>query len=101
MLVWFFRGDGYIDDVYKRSKKMSTYLVAYVVGEFEHVEATTDNDKLLYGAWARPRAVNYTREALGVGVNTIMNYEKYFEIDFPLPKQGSKLSSGITLVISQ
>lgn len=82
-----FRSDDYVDDVYQRTVKMSTYLLAFVVGQFDHTENRTSSD-LLYGAWARPESVEQTKLALDVGIKTIINYENYFDIPFPLPKQG-------------
>lgn len=70
------------------SAKMSTYLLAFVVGQFDKTQGVTVNN-LRYGAWARPKSVDQTKVALDVGVKTIVNYEKYFGIKFPLPKQGT------------
>lgn len=67
---------------------MSTYLLAFFVGRFDHKEATTTSG-LLYRAWARPESVQQTAVALDVGAKTIVNYENYFGIDFPLTKQGT------------
>lgn len=45
-----------------------------------------------YLAWAQPAAYNETEEALNVGVSIIQKYEDFFNIEFPLPKQGTTLS---------
>ncbi|KAH3881118.1 hypothetical protein DPMN_005040 [Dreissena polymorpha] len=66
---------------------MSTYLVAFFVGQFNKNVADTERG-LLYGAWARPQYIAQTQLALDVGRKTIVNYEDYFNISFPLPKQG-------------
>jgi len=66
---------------------MSTYLLAFIVGKFEKINGTTSNG-LTYGAWAIPKSIDQAKEALDVGTKTIANYEKYFDIPFPLPKQG-------------
>ncbi|XP_053377176.1 aminopeptidase N-like isoform X1 [Mercenaria mercenaria] len=76
----------YVEDKYQISKKMSTYLLAFVIGQFNKTENRTAHN-LLYGAWARPQSVDQTHVALDVGINTIVNYEKYFGVRFPLPKQ--------------
>ena len=43
---------------------------------------------LQYGAWSRPEAISQAEFALDVGVDTITFYENYFNISFPLKKQG-------------
>ncbi|XP_060551724.1 aminopeptidase N-like isoform X2 [Ruditapes philippinarum] len=78
--------NGYVEDRYNVTEKMSTYLLAFVIGQFNKTQGVTKNG-LKYGAWARPESVSQTHVALDVGVNTIYNYEKYFDIPFPLPKQ--------------
>ena len=50
---------------------------------------------LQYRAWSTPDAVNQTLTALDVGTKTIFNYEQYFGIDFPLPKQGEPLANSV------
>ena len=41
-----------------------------------------------YGAWAIPSAIRQAEFALDVGIKTITFYEEFFNITFPLPKQG-------------
>lgn len=36
-------GDGLVQYTYERTVRMSTYLVAFVVGEFDHVEQMSDD----------------------------------------------------------
>lgn len=52
-----------------------------------------------YLAWAQPAAYNETEEALNVGVSIIQKYEQFFNIEFPLPKQGTIQSRLIYLMI--
>ncbi|KAK3108903.1 hypothetical protein FSP39_018341 [Pinctada imbricata] len=73
-------------DNFKESPEMSTYLVAFVVSQFQSLTDQTSRG-LKYSAWAQPASVNQTLEALHVGVKVIDFYEKFFGIDFPLPKQ--------------
>ncbi|XP_052782181.1 putative aminopeptidase-2 isoform X1 [Mya arenaria] len=80
------KADNMVDDIYQTSLQMSTYLLAFVVGQFKNTQGTTSNG-LIYGAWARPQSVEQTKVALDVGTQTIVNYENYFDIAFPLPKQ--------------
>ena len=46
-----------------------------------------------YRAWARPEAVNQTEYSLDVGVHVLTYFEEYFNISFPLPKQGNNLNN--------
>ncbi|XP_062585470.1 uncharacterized protein LOC134247152 isoform X2 [Saccostrea cucullata] len=79
-------GTNWVHDVYHTTPKMSTYLVAFVVSQFQSKSGTFTNGKT-YNAWAQPLAINQTEEALYVGTNVIQEYEKFFNIEFPLPKQ--------------
>ena len=47
---------------------------------------------LQYGAWSRPEAISQAEFALDVGVDTITFYENYFNISFPLKKQGQNFN---------
>ena len=41
-----------------------------------------------YRAWARPEAVDQTPYSLEVGIEILEFFEEYFNITYPLPKQG-------------
>jgi len=41
--------------------------------------------------WSRPEAYDQTEFALQVAVSVISFYEKFFDIAYPLPKQGMYL----------
>lgn len=86
--VTLFRVDGFVDDVYQPTLKMSTYLLAFFFGMFEHTQTKTSTG-VLFRAWSRPESLEQTEVAKTVGSKTTENYEKYFNISFPLPKQGS------------
>ncbi|KAL4227197.1 hypothetical protein ACF0H5_015170 [Mactra antiquata] len=78
--------DGFVQDVYQESVKMSTYLLAFIVCDFQYVENTTKNN-VTYRAWSRPESINQTKVALETGVKVLTFYEEYFGHKFPLPKQ--------------
>ncbi|XP_046380097.2 aminopeptidase N-like [Haliotis rufescens] len=80
------RGDNWVADVYQTTPKMPTYLLAFIVCNFEYTNETTSND-ILYRAWSRPESVDQTPYALDVGVKVLTYFEKYFDVKFPLPKQ--------------
>ena len=70
------------------TKRMSTYLLAFIIGKFGHTEMPVPGTNITYGAWARPELVEQTRFALQVGAQSTANYNAFFNVTFPLPKQG-------------
>ncbi|XP_071508532.1 aminopeptidase N-like [Diadema antillarum] len=79
-------GNGWMTTSYRTTPKMSTYLLAFVVGYFNYTQAYTENG-VRYRVWSRPDAVESTRYALDIGANITTYFEEYFNIPFPLPKQ--------------
>lgn len=59
---------------------MSTYLLAFVVSDFESL---SDGN---FRVWARPEAIESARYALEVGPKVLKFFEQYFNISYPLPK---------------
>ncbi|KAI8743539.1 aminopeptidase N, partial [Biomphalaria glabrata] len=80
------QGITYVKDVYAQTKKMSTYLLAFIVSDFSYTQNTTKNE-VLYRAWSRPEVVSSTKYALDVGINILTYFEEFFNVSFPLPKQ--------------
>ncbi|KAJ3087181.1 Aminopeptidase 2 mitochondrial [Quaeritorhiza haematococci] len=77
---------------FARTPIMSTYLVAFAVGEFDYIETTAHPKK---PADAKPITVRvYTmkgeselgRFGLEVGARTLEFFSEYFDIPYPLPK---------------
>jgi len=64
---------------------MSTYLLAYVIGEYEYIEAHSKNGVRLR-VYTLPGKTEQGRFALDVAVRCLDFYEDYFKIKFPLPK---------------
>ncbi|KAJ8311347.1 hypothetical protein KUTeg_010702 [Tegillarca granosa] len=60
------RSDGYIADVYEETKKLSTYLVAFIVCDF-------DRDSI----WARSDYINQTTLALNASLYILTFFEDY------------------------
>lgn len=70
---------------FETTPKMSTYLLAFVFGELDYIEATTKDD-VLVRCYATPDNVEYTKFALDCAVRTLEFYNEYFAIPYPLPK---------------
>ncbi|MEK7564023.1 MAG: M1 family metallopeptidase [Patescibacteria group bacterium] len=62
---------------------MSTYLLAFIVGDFEYLEAKTKND-VLVRVHTTPGKKHQAKFALNVTVKTLEFYEEYFNIKYPL-----------------
>lgn len=64
---------------------MSTYLVAFAVGDFRFKEG----DRLsvpMYRIVTRPSEVEHANQAIHYGPLVLAHFEKYFGHKFPLPK---------------
>lgn len=64
--------------------KMSTYLLAFIVGEFEYIESKTKRG-VLVRVFTTPGKKEQARFALDVAIKCMEFYEKYFDIPYPLP----------------
>ncbi|XP_060526595.1 aminopeptidase N-like [Cylas formicarius] len=80
---------GWYWDRFDISVPMSTYLVAYVVSDFDYREAdaTVHMNNVSFRIWARKDALNQVDFAKDVGPRALKFYERFFNIDYPLPKQ--------------
>ncbi|KAK4205326.1 putative mitochondrial aminopeptidase 2 precursor [Triangularia verruculosa] len=70
---------------FNKSPLMSTYLVAFVVGELNYIE--TNNFRVPVRVYAPPgQNIEHGRFSLELAAKTLAFYEKVFGIEFPLPK---------------
>ena len=69
---------------FARTPKMSTYLVAFLVGDFECTRGEADGVPIR--ACATPGKVAYTRSALEAAEYILPYYDTYFRIKYPMPK---------------
>ncbi|TVY88309.1 Aminopeptidase 2, mitochondrial, partial [Lachnellula willkommii] len=70
---------------FNKSPPMSTYLVAFIVGELNYIE--TDKFRLPIRVYAPPSSdIEHGRFALELAARTLAFYEKTFDSEFPLPK---------------
>jgi aminopeptidase N len=82
--------DGFLTVVFERSPIMSTYLLAWAIGDFEYVEAHTERK---YNGKNIPVRVYTTRGLKEQGNFALDNchkivdyFSEVFQIDYPLPK---------------
>lgn len=66
------------------SPKMSSYLLAFIVGHFEHIQKKTTSG-ILVRVFTTPGKKHQAAFALDCATKCIEFYEKYFGIKYPLP----------------
>ncbi|KAJ8318617.1 hypothetical protein KUTeg_003708 [Tegillarca granosa] len=71
---------------FKRSVKMSTYLVAFIVCDFDYLDTTTSYGKPVR-TFSTPDKVNQTEYSLQIANDTMKLYQDLFNVEYPLPKQ--------------
>uniref|UniRef100_G1RWG3 Leucyl-cystinyl aminopeptidase n=1 Tax=Nomascus leucogenys TaxID=61853 RepID=G1RWG3_NOMLE len=76
--------DGLVQDEFSESVKMSTYLVAFIVGEMKNL--SQDVDGTLVSIYAVPEKIGQVHYALETTVKLLEFYQNYFEIQYPLKK---------------
>lgn len=67
------------------SPRMSTYLMAWAVGEFDFVQGTT-NDGVTIRVFSPPGRAEEGRFALDVGIRSLDFYGSFFNVAYPMPK---------------
>lgn len=70
---------------FHRTPIMSSYLVCYVVGEFDRIE-TVSGDGVKVDVFTAPGKSEQGRFALDVAAKALDFYRKYFDIAYPLDK---------------
>ena len=70
---------------FNKTPLMSTYLLAFIVGELNHIE--TKSFRVPIRVYATPDTnIEHGRFSLDLAARTLAFYEKEFDSDFPLPK---------------
>ena len=64
--------------------KMSTYLLAFIIGDLEYIEANIKNG-VLVRIFTTPGKLKQAEFALEVAIKCLDFYENYFGIKYPLP----------------
>jgi puromycin-sensitive aminopeptidase len=70
---------------FEETPRMSTYLLAFVLGDMDYLEAQT-KDGVAVRTYATPENVKHTQFALDVAVKCLEFYNDYFDIPYPLAK---------------
>uniref|UniRef100_A0A8C4MU83 Aminopeptidase n=1 Tax=Equus asinus TaxID=9793 RepID=A0A8C4MU83_EQUAS len=76
---------GLLEDHFETTVKMSTYLVAYIVCDFNSVSGTSSSG-VKVSVYASPDKWSQTHYALEASLKLLDFYENYFDINYPLPK---------------
>lgn len=65
---------------------MPTYILAFIIGKFEYTEGFTAKNKVPVRTYTPPNQQKLGQSATDYGVKCVDFYEKFFGIDYPLPK---------------
>ena len=79
------KGHGTKQVTFHETPTMSTYLVAFVVGELESIENTASNGTLLR-VWTTPGKSDQGKFALEITSRLLDYYNDYFGVPYPLDK---------------
>jgi puromycin-sensitive aminopeptidase len=74
--------------VFETTPVMSTYLLAFCVGEFDFIEATTP-EGVTVRCWTPVGKSKQGRFALDTAVGSLSFFGEYFDSPYPLPKMVS------------
>lgn len=74
------------DDFYE-SVEMSTYLVAFVVCDYNHTHTKTSKG-ISVSVYAPTDLLPQANFALHTATKMMEHYEEFFGVPYPLPKQG-------------
>lgn len=77
-------GDGKHTVTFERTPKMSSYLVAFVVGNFEYIEGSADGIPIRI--YTSPGKKDLAKFALETAENALHYYDHYFGIRYPFGK---------------
>ncbi|CAG2231964.1 ANPEP [Mytilus edulis] len=78
------RSNDWVADHYAETPMMSTYLLAFVICDFEQTADIVNG--VTYRSWARKDVANHTQYALNLGVDIMNYYEDYLDVNLPLSK---------------
>lgn len=76
--------DGKKKTVFNTTPLMSTYLVAFIVGDLKYVENTSYNVPIK--VWATPGLEHLGQYSADIAAKTLAFFDEKFDIPYPLPK---------------
>ncbi|NXA49531.1 ERAP2 aminopeptidase, partial [Nothocercus julius] len=79
-------GSNLFEDHFAETVKMSTYLVAFIICDFQSISGTTSSGTVV-SVYTNPEKLTQAHYALEVAIKLLEFYEQYFGISYPLPKQ--------------
>jgi len=79
-------GDVVKEFVFMKSPIMSTYLLAFCVGEFDCLQGVTNDTGTAISVYTPPGQSHKGQFALDVGLKCLQFYNSFFEVPYPLPK---------------
>ena len=71
---------------FKTTPKMSTYLLAFVIGDLQKIEATTKNGSRVRIFSTRAQTLDSMQHALEIAIKSQEWYESYLGVPYPLEK---------------
>ena len=74
--------NGKIWDTFGQSNLMSTYLVAFVIAEFDQIETVTNS----FRVWSKPSTIKQTNYALKIGSAALNLFSEKFNQNYTFPK---------------
>ncbi|RWS22799.1 puromycin-sensitive aminopeptidase-like isoform X2, partial [Leptotrombidium deliense] len=72
--------------MFAKSPQMSTYLLAFAVGEYEYLENKTSDGKIVVRAYTPIGQKQNGQFALNTAIRAVEYFQKYFGVAYPLPK---------------
>uniref|UniRef100_A0A8C2HTU8 Aminopeptidase n=1 Tax=Cyprinus carpio TaxID=7962 RepID=A0A8C2HTU8_CYPCA len=77
--------DGLLEDQFDTTVKMSTYLVAFIVSDFQSISKKSQHGVEI-SVYTVPEKISQAEYALSTAVTLLDFYDDYFDIPYPLPK---------------
>ena len=76
--------EGYKIVSFSPTPKMSTYLLAFIIGEFEYIEGKT-KEGVQIRVFTTKGKIHQAKFALDVAIKSLEFYNEYFDIPYPMP----------------